>query len=106
MKYEYKDLDKVCKRAVNHYGIESQIDMAIEEMAELIVALRHFRRGRNDGSEALQEMADVFITLHQLRTFFDAMPKQSEYRFCVFDTWVDYKLTRLDEKLNLLGAKK
>lgn len=106
MKYEYKDLDKVCKRAVDHHGIESQIDMAIEEMAELIVALKHFRRGRNDGSEALQEMADVFIMLHQIRTFFDAMSKQHGGRLGMFDTWVDYKLTRLNEKLNLSGAKK
>ncbi len=57
---------KLYRDAIEKWGEQSQIDQAIEELAELIVALRHLSRGRGCGS-AVQEVADVSIMLEQVR---------------------------------------
>lgn len=56
-----------------HYGIEPQTDMLIEEMAELTKALLKHRRAKVAGkatgkllSEMADEMADVKIMLEQI----------------------------------------
>ena len=47
-----------------------QINMMIEECAELIVELRHFRRGRGSGLAVCGEIADVEIMCAQMRVIF------------------------------------
>lgn len=56
--------------AVGQWGIDAQADMAEEECAELIVASKHWARGR-DGAvdEMLEELADVRIMYEQLAQF-------------------------------------
>lgn len=63
-------------RAIRTYGEPAQIDMAIEEMAELTKALCKIKRAQA-GCEvtaaignAVEEMADVQIMLDQLRIIF------------------------------------
>jgi len=60
----------VYRAAVEKWGVYDQIDMAIEECAELIVALKHCKRGRCGGVEVAEEIADVEIMLEQLRVVF------------------------------------
>ena len=62
----------VCGDAVAIFGITSQAHKAIEELAELQVAISHFLDGRK-GSEIriCQEIADVEITCQQMRLWFD-----------------------------------
>ena len=50
--------------AMDAYGEESQIDMCIEELAELQVALCHYKRGRDHNIH--EELADVRIMLFQM----------------------------------------
>ena len=57
-------------KAVETWGVASQINMAIEEMAELIVALQHFKRGRNTVGDVVSEIVDVQIMMHQLHVIF------------------------------------
>lgn len=57
---------KICKKAVETFGADQQINMAIEEMAELIVALNHWRRGRCGNAEVIEEIADSTIMMVQL----------------------------------------
>lgn len=59
-------LSSVARRAVEHFGAESQCAQAIEECAELIVALRHWDRGRCFADDVAAEVADVSIMLDQL----------------------------------------
>lgn len=48
-------------------GRENQMNQAIEELCELVVAIRHYIRGRRGSRYAmLKEMADVSIMLDQL----------------------------------------
>ena len=56
----------LCLAAVAMFGSEAQERIAIEEMAELTVAVLHHRRGRADQSVVSEEIADVFIVAMQL----------------------------------------
>jgi NTP pyrophosphatase (non-canonical NTP hydrolase) len=49
-------------------------DQTVEEMAELTVALNHFRRKRVEHAEVIEEIADVFITVLQLAAVFGEEP--------------------------------
>jgi predicted HTH domain antitoxin len=60
-------MDKVYEDAVKHFGICEQYDQAIEELAELIVAIRHYKRGRISLHDIASEVADVEIMCSQLR---------------------------------------
>lgn len=53
----------------DEFGVNEQIKVAQEECAELIVAISHYRRGRNHNVE--EEIADVEIMIEQLRLMFD-----------------------------------
>ena len=57
----------IYERAVRTWGADAQIDMAIEEMAELTTALLHWRRGRSGQLPVASEIADVEIMMAQLR---------------------------------------
>lgn len=60
----------IYRLAVYHFGISEQIQQATEELAELIVALSHHRRGRVVKSFVCSEIADVEIMCAQLREIF------------------------------------
>ena len=64
-------MEEIYRKAIELYGERDQIDMAIEEFAELIVALNHYRRNRADKPDVLDEIADASIMLDQLRILFD-----------------------------------
>ena len=59
-----------CKLAVEKFGPQSQIDMAIEECSELINALCKFRRDRVGTIDVVTEIADVQIMCGQLAYMF------------------------------------
>lgn len=67
------------RKAINKYGKDSQVDMAVEEMSELVQALLKDRRAmRNPAAwdyeriyqNICEEIADVLITLEQLMMIF------------------------------------
>lgn len=74
----WKDEAELYEAAVEKFGEEAQILMAIEEMAELTKALLKFLRHKNFGQgdrldilKAIsEERADVYVTLHQLAVIF------------------------------------
>jgi len=67
--YQMKEL---YQKAIKKWGKSSQIDVAIEECAELIKALIKYRRAKgNGGHSVLEEMADVEIMLAQLKLIFN-----------------------------------
>lgn len=66
-----KERQQILQSAIDTYGLEHQVDMAIEEMAELMQALLRMRRpGRGKLCDVLDEMADVQIMLDQLRIIY------------------------------------
>jgi NTP pyrophosphatase (non-canonical NTP hydrolase) len=87
-------------KAVEACGTDSQINMMIEECAELITALQHSKRkSRNSTPELkkishdniIEELADVEIVLRQMVYIFGIDDFEKKYAD---------KITRLEEKLN------
>jgi len=62
--------DPVYRAAVRHFGEVSQIRKALEELAELSVALHHWLDGRCGKLDVTQEIADVEVMCAQLRVVF------------------------------------
>ena len=63
----------ILQRALDSWGIDSQVKMAIEEMSELIKALLKYDREPTHErlSDIGEEIADVEIMLAQMRIIFD-----------------------------------
>lgn len=78
--------DRTLKAAINFYGDDSQIDMAIEEMAELTKAICKYRRYHTEESRVniIEECADVLITALQMRLIFgsDDVDKMFTEKLC------------------------
>ena len=60
--------NELYKKAIDTWGIYSQMDMLVEECAELIVAINHHRREKVTLLEFCSEMADVEIMIEQIST--------------------------------------
>lgn len=56
--------------AIRTYGKNAQINVAIEECAELIVALQHHARNKCAAKDVVSEIADVEIMITQLKMIF------------------------------------
>lgn len=78
-------------RAINHFGVEHQIDKAIEEMGELITALARRRLDRSRKEDIAEEIADVLIVANQLRIIYGGE---------LVDGLIDQKLSRLEATIN------
>lgn len=80
----------LCAEAVDIYGTEAQIWMAIEEMAELSNALAKHRRDRVTREDVCEEIADVAIMMIQLAAIFG--PDE-------VNDYLESKMDRLDKRL-------
>jgi NTP pyrophosphatase (non-canonical NTP hydrolase) len=63
-------LKSICKEALDTFGLDKQVDMCIEECAELQNALMKFRRGRATLEDVRTEIADVQIMCDQMSIAF------------------------------------
>jgi NTP pyrophosphatase (non-canonical NTP hydrolase) len=59
-------MEKIYQATIDKWGEDAQYDQAVEECAELIAALKHYRRGKIDKQEVIAELADVSLMLGQL----------------------------------------
>ena len=64
------DYDEIYRWTLKKWGTEAQYDQAVEECAELIAVLKHFRRGKAGEEEVISELADVTLMLGQLTYMF------------------------------------
>lgn len=91
-----KELQKLYKDCMDFWGFEKQARVVQEECAELIVATSHILRGRKGSyKKMLEEVADVYLMVHQMMTYFG--------KDQVMDV-VDFKSDRVKAKLE--GYKK
>ena len=63
--------DEILKKALQHYGANSQRIVAIEEMSELTKELCKVSRGEENIAHIAEEIADVHIMLDQMEILFD-----------------------------------
>lgn len=61
---------KLCRKAIDAWGIEAQLDMAIEECSELIKAIIKLRRGKGSALEVIEEAVDVANMMKQIEEIF------------------------------------
>jgi len=91
-----KEINKVIFEAIEVWGADAQLEMAIEEMAELIFALQKLKRKRGkpylEKIKAVQEeVADVTLMMKQLKNMFGENK---------INSLIDSKVIRLKERLN------
>lgn len=83
------------QRVAEHYGLESRVNIAQEELSELIQALSKLRRGQfiDPGAKARvnEEMADVYIMLNQLRHLLGNSRE--------VDSWIREKVARQERRI-------
>lgn len=89
-----KDIDPRLKVIAKHFGFQAQAEKAIEEMAELMVEIKHLNsRTENsayDYVRFIEELADVKIMIDQL-VF---LVRQGEECAASFDLQTEYKIER------------
>jgi len=89
MKVEFtKNEIKIMQTCLDKWGISAQVGQAVEECAELIVALQKYvnrTHKPNTVENILDEIADVEMMLAQMRLVLDisdeALRKRMEYKF-------------------------
>lgn len=62
----------IYKEALDKWGVQSQLQMAIEECAEFIVKAAKLYRNKNNSTplEVIEEIADVKIMMEQMEIVF------------------------------------
>ncbi len=88
---------KTLEKCVDKWGADFQVELATEEIGELIEQLgktlkyiNQYKRGRIEREDLIEEFADVFLMMQQMRVI-DAKK---------FDLICEYKLMRLKERIS------
>ena len=87
---------EICKRAIEKWGVETQLDQAVEEAAELIQAINKFKR-YNSPWPLIEEMVDVEIMIGQLKAIVRDATGRSNNR--MYNRIREEKLKKVEEKL-------
>ena len=85
------DGDEIFRAALETFGAEAQVMMAIEEMSELMKELCKHHRGHDNVEAIAEEITDVEIMLRQMVMLFDCKETVDKYR--------QYKLERLARRV-------
>ena len=60
------EIEEVYRASLARWGVEAQYDQAVEECAELIAALKHFKRDRIGEEQVVAELAEVKLMIGPL----------------------------------------
>ena len=82
------------ERAIETYGEDMQLTVAVEELSELIKEICKSKRGKGNTENIIEEMADCYIMLEQLKIIFEI--KNSEI-YSVMESKLERLRDRLDE---------
>lgn len=92
-------MKQLLERVITANGMNNQLDVAIEELSELIQAICKIKRRDSLSNESFavkgnlaEEIADVEIILAELKLLFDNEDNVIK--------WKNYKLDRLEKRLN------
>lgn len=70
----------ILERAIETYGKDMQLNVAIEEFSELIKEICKHKRGEDNLDNIIEEMADCYIMLEQLGVIFGIWFEEIEYK--------------------------
>ena len=82
----------VLKKAIETYGAEAQLVVAIEELSELIKEICKHKRYMDNTAAIIEEMADCYIMLEQMQMIFGLGST-------VIKDAMDKKIARLEKRL-------
>ncbi len=94
---EKQQEQEVYKEAIELFGITSQKVMVIEEMSELIKELCKELRDRGNVENIADELADVEITLAQIKHIYNIHDMVEEHK--------DFKLRRLSSIMTKIKSE-
>ena len=80
------------EKAIETYGKDMQLTVAVEEFSELIKEICKNKRGSNNRVSIIEEMADCYIMLEQLAIIFE-VPND------VITEVASNKIARLEKRL-------
>jgi len=93
-------MEKILKDVVDAWGVDSQMDMMIEEMSELTKALLKLRRNHKNPDKYIndicEEIADVDLMLSQMKYIFSDE---------LIEKYKKEKLVRLQQRLDKHNKK-
>lgn len=82
----------IIKDSIEHYGVDAQSTVCMEECAELIQAISKEKRGKHDTKHLSEEIADVLICISMLQDMFDIDGSDIQL-------WIDLKQKRIVERM-------
>lgn len=80
------------EKAIEVYGKDMQLNVAIEEFSELIKEICKHKRGEDNLENIIEEMADCHIMLEQLKIIF-------EINIYQINAVINQKMVRLEKRL-------
>lgn len=80
------------EKAIETYGKDLQLTVAVEEFSELIKEICKSKRGKDNRDSIIEEMADCYIMLEQLAIIFGVEKEE-------IGVWLDKKFARLEKRL-------
>ena len=86
------DIKLLTRKALVQWGTDSQLNMVIEECAELIDAIQKYKRGRTKIDSVIEEGVDVELCIEQLKLIADPDG-------LLWELWRREKLIRLEQLL-------
>lgn len=78
--------------SIQHYGVENQSTVCMEECAELIQAISKAKRGKLNKENLKEEIADVLICIEMLKQMYNISDLQ-------IDSWIKKKQAREQERM-------
>lgn len=97
-KVTYEERKATYKVALRKNGTDAQVMMAIEEMSELTKEICKLFRGKPTLDDLADEIADVLITIEQLKLIYDLGD--------AVDDRIAYKIQRLQKDLGMLEVSR
>jgi NTP pyrophosphatase (non-canonical NTP hydrolase) len=90
--------NRIYHKAIAKFGDSRQMDICIEEMAELTQAIIKYRRNttrieKELRTDVIEEIADVIIMIEQMILIFDAKTEVQK--------WTEIKLKRLENLIEV-----
>ena len=83
----------IVAKSIEHYGVENQSTVCMEECAELIQAISKEKRGMHNENHLAEEIADVEICIEMIKQMLDVRQE-------VVDAWIYTKQNRQLERMS------
>ena len=89
---KYRIDRKIISNSIQHYGMDNQSTVCMEECAELIQAISKAKRGKINRDNMIEEIADVLICIEMLKQMYMISDEK-------INGWIEKKQAREAERM-------